>query len=115
VTGDRLVLPSREATSLSLAASELVQNAVEHAFVGRSTGHIVVQLHLGPGDKNAVIVEDDGVGSAQAQAPIKGLGLQIVETLVNDDLKGNFELVSSPAGTRAIIWFPNLTSPGAKT
>jgi len=113
VTGDRLVLPSREATSLSLATSELVQNAVEHAFAGRASGRILVQLRVGPGE-SAVIVEDDGVGSARTQAPTKGLGLQIVEALVNDDLKGHFELIISPAGTRAILRFPSVAGIGAK-
>ena len=113
VTGDRLVLPSREATSLSLATSELVQNAVEHAFAGRASGRILVQLRVGPGE-SAVIVEDDGVGNTRTQALTKGLGLQIVEALVNDDLKGHFELIISPAGTRAILRFPSVAGIGAK-
>ena len=112
VTGDRLVLPSREATSLSLATSELVQNAVEHAFAGRDSGRILVQLQVGPGE-SAVIVEDNGIGNARVQSPTKGLGLQIVEALVHDDLKGRFELIASPAGTQAILRFPNLAGPGA--
>jgi two-component sensor histidine kinase len=115
VTGDHLVLPSREATSLSLATSELVQNAVEHAFAGRASGRVLVQLEAGPSE-SAVIVQDDGVGNTRAQAPTKGLGLQIVETLVCDDLKGRFELTTLPTGTRAAIRFPTqrLAGPGVK-
>ena len=112
VTGDRLVLPSREATSLSLVTNELVQNAVEHAFAGRESGRVLVQLQVGPGE-SAVIVEDDGVGNLRAQAPARGLGLIIVEALVRDDLKGRFELLASPSGTRATIRFPNLPASGA--
>jgi two-component sensor histidine kinase len=113
VAGDRLVLPSREATSLSLATNELVQNAIEHAFVGRASGRILVQLQVRPGE-SVVIVEDNGVGNLQAQAPARGLGLQIVEALVRDDLKGRFELLASPSGTRATIRFPNLATSGAE-
>jgi two-component sensor histidine kinase len=113
VTGDRLVLPSREATSLSLVTNELVQNAIEHAFVGRASGRILLQLQVGPGE-SAVIVEDNGVGNLQTQAPARGLGLQIVEALVRDDLKGRFELLASPSGTRATIRFPNLATSGAE-
>jgi len=113
VMGDRLVLPSREATSLSLATSELVQNAVEHAFAGRASGRILVQLQAGPGEC-AVVVQDDGVGNTQTQSQTKGLGLQIVEALIHDDLKGRFELIASPAGTRAVLRFPNLAGTGAK-
>ena len=110
VQGDRLILPSREATSLSLATSELVQNAVEHAFTDSGEGEILVQLQVEAGE-NRVIVQDNGVGSARPQAT-RGLGLQIVETLVNDDLKGHFELERSPGGTRAIIRFPSLAGNG---
>jgi two-component sensor histidine kinase len=113
VTGDHLVLPSREATSLSLATNELVQNAVEHAFAARDSGRILVQLKVGPGESE-VIVEDDGVGSTRTEVPTKGLGLQIVETLVSDDLKGRFELNASPTGTRAVIRFPSPATAGAK-
>jgi len=113
VSGERLVLPSREATSLSLATSELVQNAIEHAFPGRTSGYIAVQLHLDLDKQCVITVEDDGVGNPRAQSPIKGLGLQIVETLVKDDLKGKFDLISSPNGTRATIRFPNPASIGA--
>jgi two-component sensor histidine kinase len=113
VTGDCLVLPSREATSLALATSELVQNAVKHAFVGRDRGRIQVHLQSGP-EENAVMVEDDGVGSGQTQASSKGLGLQIVETLVGDDLKGRYESTASPAGTRAMIRFPSTAGEGGR-
>jgi two-component system, sensor histidine kinase PdtaS len=113
VEGDRLVLPSREATSLALATSELVQNAVKHAFTGRASGKILVHLQIGT-DDSLVVVEDDGKGNTRFEGKSKGLGLQIVEALVNDDLKGRFELVSTLTGTRAIIRFPNITSIGVK-
>ena len=113
VSGDNLVLPSREATSLALGTSELVQNAIEHAFEGRESGKISVHLHESR-EECAVIVEDDGIGNFYTGAASKGLGLQIVETLVNDDLKGHFELIPSPAGTKAVIRFPGIASTGAK-
>ncbi len=113
VTGDRLILPSREATSLALAGSELVQNAIKHAFGGRSGGEVRVELRNETGE-HVVIVEDNGVGSTRPAAGTRaGLGLQIVEALVHDDLKGGFELLSSATGTRAIIHFP--AGAGAKS
>jgi two-component sensor histidine kinase len=114
VKGDSLVLPSREATSLALATSELVQNAFKHAFAGRERGEILVQLHDNAGECT-VIVEDDGARDLQSAAVSKGLGLQIVKTLVNDDLKGCFELIPSPTGTKAVIRFQCHTSSGAKS
>jgi two-component sensor histidine kinase/putative methionine-R-sulfoxide reductase with GAF domain len=113
VDGDCLVLPSREATSLALATSELVQNSVKHAFAGRDRGRILVHLQGGP-EENTVTVEDDGVGSAQGQTSSKGLGLQIVETLVGDDLKGRYESAAQPTGMRAVIRFPSGASGGGR-
>jgi two-component sensor histidine kinase len=113
VSGDRLVLPSRQATSLALAASELVQNALKHAFVGRTQGQVQVQLHAGSAESE-LLVADDGVGDTRKSARTQGLGLQIVEALVHDDLKGCFERTASAAGTRALIRFPNHANPGAK-
>jgi two-component sensor histidine kinase len=113
VEGDRLVLPSREATSLALATSELVQNAVKHAFVGRARGMIRVRLESAA-NENVIIVQDNGIGADKAPGASKepalslskGLGLQIIHTLVNDDLKGKFELHHSAEGTRAVVRFP---------
>jgi len=106
VEGDCLALPSREATSLALATSELVQNAVKHAFRGRDRGRITVRLDAGPVD-STVTVEDDGVGGGRSGSSRKGLGLEIVEALVKDDLKGRLEWDASAAGTRAVIRFPS--------
>ena len=44
VEGEAVVLPSRAATALALVVNELLQNALEHAFVGRSQGE---QRHCG--------------------------------------------------------------------
>ncbi len=112
VIGDRLILPSREATSLTLATSELVQNAIKHAFPGYARGRIEVLLYAGT-DEHQVIVEDDGVGSSRSPSSAKGLGLQIVEALV-EDLKGWLELIPSLQGTRAVIRFPSPANTGGK-
>jgi two-component sensor histidine kinase len=114
VSGDRLVLPSREATSLTLATSELVQNALKHAFVGCENGQIRVNLQAGSGDCT-VVVEDDGVGDARRQSKTKGIGLQIVETLVREDLKGRFDRSASSKGTHATIQVPISAGVGAKS
>lgn len=114
VAGDRLSLPSREATSLALAVSELVQNALKHAFTGRDKGQIIVTIQGSP-TGNTVTVIDDGVGSlAERKTSSGGLGLQIVEALVKDDLKGSFELAFHGTGTRAVIRFPGADYRGGR-
>jgi len=102
VRGDDIALPSREATALTLAVNELVQNALKHAFTGRESGRITVTLEdLLAGFR--VVVEDDGVGlAAEAMAP-GGLGLQIIETLVTQDLGGELTIEPTDGGTCAAI------------
>src|SRR5581483_7551223 len=87
------LLPAQQATSCALIVNELVQNAAEHAFVGMPGGSIVVTL-AEQGDSLCIDIEDDGRGLPEAFDPARqgGLGLQIVRSLVHEDLKGEFEL-----------------------
>jgi two-component system, sensor histidine kinase PdtaS len=104
VEGDSLMLPSRPATSLALAVNELLQNALEHAFAGRDKGSVRILLAHTP-EGALVEIRDDGVGLG-AGAPQPSLGLEIVQTLVRDDLCGKLEFQSDAAGTRATIRIP---------
>ncbi len=106
IEGDEVSLPSRQATSLALVVNELLQNALEHAFPGRSRGQVVISLMAGP-DALRVEVRDDGVGLPEDFSPGRSadLGLQIVQTLVRDDLKGRIWF-STAGGARAVITIP---------
>lgn len=101
VEGDDLALPSRQATALTLAVNELMQNAVKHAFAGREQGRITIMLRQQPPGFE-VSVHDDGMGWASEVAPV-GLGLQIVETLVTQDLGGELIIEQADQGTCATI------------
>jgi two-component system, sensor histidine kinase PdtaS len=103
------LLPAQQATSCALIVNELVQNAVEHAFVGLPGGSIVVRL-AERGDSLYIEIDDDGRGFPEDfdAARDGGLGLQIVRSLVREDLKGEFELKRRPDGdgVRAVVSFP---------
>jgi signal transduction protein with GAF and PtsI domain len=105
VRGDGVVLSAQQATALALAVNELVQNAIKHAFVGRRQGAIAISLAKS-WDRLTVEVQDDGVGlpSGSAARP-SHLGLQIVQTLVEEDLKGHFT-ITTEKGTKAVIQIP---------
>jgi signal transduction protein with GAF and PtsI domain len=103
VHGDEVALPSRAATSLALAVNELIQNALEHGFSGRVRGRVDVALQRTP-DALRVEVHDDGVGLGEA--PARSLGLEIVGTLVDEDLRGTWSLHSDGQGTTAHIEIP---------
>lgn len=102
VEGDEVALPSQAATSLALAVNELIQNALEHAFVGRSQGRVIVSLRRACGELT-VEVQDDGVGLIDRSS--HQLGLEIVETLVCEDLRGEWSLAGN-GGTTVRIRIP---------
>jgi two-component sensor histidine kinase len=102
VEGDPVSLPSQTATSLALAVNELIQNALEHAFTQRTRGRVAVLLQRTP-DALTVEVSDDGVGIGSE--PDRRLGLEIIETLVCEDLGGTWSL-HSDGGTTATMRVP---------
>ena len=104
VDGESILLPSRPATSLALVMNELLQNALEHAFDGRREGRVRILLTRTPED-TLVEIRDDGVGFTEEE-PLPHLGLEIVRTLVRDDLCGTLDFDSTPAGTRATVRIP---------
>ena len=91
------------ATPLAVTTTELLQNAVEHAFPEGHGGTIGVEL--GREDAHFVIVVwDDGTGLPEQPAEGSKLGLQIVRSLVQE-LGGSVTLTSQN-GTRAEIRVP---------
>jgi len=109
VGGDDISLPSRQATSLALVVNELLQNAMEHAFKGRPGGRVMITL-TSTSDSLRVDVQDDGVGLPPGFCPDRSgdLGLEIVHTLVRDDLKGEI-VFANASGARASITMPRPT------
>lgn len=101
--GSAIQLRSEKAVSLALVMNELIQNSVEHAFPDRKSGCIDVQIV-----ENEQLVEvtitDDGVGYSQNGK--ESLGLQIVQTLTEQDLGGRFTIDSLDEGTVAVVQFP---------
>ena len=96
VFGDAIALPSKPATAIALVVNELVQNGLEHAFNGRSRdGQIDISLGRSP-DEIIIIVRDNGSGLPADAQP--GLGLEIVETLVKEDLHGRLKFNRPASG-----------------
>jgi two-component sensor histidine kinase len=76
-----VTVTSHEAVSLGLIVTELVINALKHAFPDNRSGRVVVTYTAGsPGW--SLSVTDDGVGRPKSAAkPKGGLGTIIVESL----------------------------------
>jgi two-component system, sensor histidine kinase PdtaS len=113
VEGVDFRLPSQPATSLAIAANELIQNALEHGFNGNATGSVNVVLTE---ERASLVVQvrDDGIGLPEDFAINASLGLQIVQALITEDLRGAFELGANRAGsgTLATIRIPKTISGG---
>jgi two-component sensor histidine kinase len=104
-SSNNLYLPAKQATACALVINELLMNAIEHAYVNRESGQIAVQLE-DRGDEVSMVVADDGEGLPPNfdLAETDSLGLSIVKTLAEDDLKGTFVL-ESERGTTATVRF----------
>ena len=103
-------LPTQQATSCALVINELLHNAVEHGFASATEGNVQVSLGRN-GDRVIVEVCDDGEPLPTGFDPRNGgsLGLHIVQTLVQEDLKGTFALVNGEgAGVKAVVSFPSV-------
>ncbi len=109
--GPPIYLPARQATACALIINELLQNSLEHGYKDVDEG--VVRLLLqDEGDHVVVRVRDDG-GGFPADFRIQdsdSLGLQIVQTLVREDLRGTIEMKTDD-GAEAVVTFPK-TIPG---
>ena len=96
VDGDAGELPGEVATPLAVVLNELMQNAVDHAFVnGAAEGKVNVVLTRDD-DQVTMEVRDDGAGLPDRFSldTSRGLGLTIVQALVTGELGGSIEMHS---------------------
>ena len=105
-TGEFGVFGAQQATPLALVITELIHNSLEHGLA--ETGdllHVDVSIQ---GDNVVVRVIDNGVGlpSGFSFKDSANLGLQIVRTLTENELKGNIKLLRIGGETQAILTFP---------
>ena len=105
-TGEIGSLESRVATPLSLVVTELIHNALEHGLYESGTQlRIELQRYSNEG---LVTISDDGIGLPDGFDLLTSanLGLQIVRTLTENELKGELKLESTEKGTQAKLRFP---------
>jgi two-component sensor histidine kinase len=114
VSGEPVRLGSKAATAYALVVNELVSNTLEHGFAGRASGEI--EIGIAADEQRAfVVIQDSGAGLPDGfdSKQNTGLGLRIVRTLIEKDLRGTFTLdnVRLPEGAalngaRAEFSFP---------
>jgi two-component sensor histidine kinase len=99
-------LESRIATPLSLVVTELMHNALEHGLHESGT-RLTIELQR-YSNEGLITISDDGVGLPEGfdLSTSANLGLQIVRTLIENELKGELKLESTQQGTQAKLRFP---------
>ena len=106
IVGPNIRLPASQATPVAMVLNELVLNALEHGLAGQSQGRIVIDL-AEEGNMVQVTVRNSGRSLPPDFDPrqSQSLGLQIVQTLVLDDLKGELrmEAITPPLDAPAEI------------
>jgi two-component system, sensor histidine kinase PdtaS len=118
-SGADVEVASQSASLLALVFNELFCNAIQHGFADRKSGHVTVtaktlasevpvhepavELVGAPpanGDHVQIEVRDDGAGLPPefSLEHRSSLGLSLIQRLVNEQLRGAFELVPAPGG-----------------
>jgi two-component sensor histidine kinase len=106
-TGELGSLEPRIATPLALVITELMHNALEHGLA--ETGS-ALGIHVSTSaNELQVTISDDGVGLPEGFdiATSPNLGLQIVRTLTENELRGTLSLKSEAKETKAVLKFPS--------
>ncbi len=110
VTGEPVRVPPSRVTAIALILNELLTNCAKHAFPGRATGTVYIQVALDDGDHVVLEVQDDGVGLDPGRHQ-GGLGMTIIQTLVTQSLRGTLRFARR-GGTLVTIRFPHVEETG---
>ncbi len=104
VEADAGTAVSRDAVSIGLIVTELVMNALKHAFPGAKPGAAIVVSYKVSGTDWKLTVSDNGVGKPDVSAgdTKPGLGTSLVKALVRQ-LDAVLEIASDPRGTAVSI------------
>jgi two-component sensor histidine kinase len=99
-------LEPRLATPLALVVTELIHNALEHGLAAQGDSlRILVERSQ---SECSIRIYDNGVG-LPVDFDLEGssnLGLQIVRTLTENELRGRLTLEGAHEGTSALVTFP---------
>jgi two-component sensor histidine kinase len=109
IEGIDMRLPSQPATTVALAVNELLQNALEHGFEGKTSGCVDILLSE-DAEVLEIRVQDDGAGLPKHFKRSDSLGLQIVHNMIVEDLRGEFQIANrrGKRGTVATLRIPKM-------
>jgi len=100
---DAVQIPGRQGAPMALLVSEMVGNALRHAYPDGRAGRVRVALRR-TGAGFDLTVSDDGVGMPP-DAPRTGFGLTVVQ-LMAQQLRGRLETANAQPGLRLVVSVP---------
>ncbi len=114
VASDKIALETDQAIPCGLITTELIQNALCHAFPEGRNGEVRISLRNIDG-RCILTVSDNGTGLPESADvhTAESLGLSLVRTLVTRQLEGNITVERS-GGTTYTITFPLSRQAGGK-
>ncbi|HWQ66816.1 MAG TPA: PAS domain-containing protein [Methanospirillum sp.] len=112
VHSEEVFLPVDQALPCALAINEILSNVYKHAFKERSRGSITISVGT-VSDQVCITIHDNGVGMPENLDYLSSnsLGLKLIKTLVQHQLKGTYG-ITNDSGTTVAIKFPII--PGEK-
>jgi PAS domain S-box-containing protein len=107
IDSTELYLPLDQAIPCALALNEILSNAYKHAFRGRKGGTVKYSARK---ENNSIrfAISDDGIGLPHGfdLGKANTLGLKLVRTLVEQQLKGTLRVKRKKRGTEVIVDIP---------
>lgn len=102
-----------QALPCALVINEILSNAYKHAFIGRVKGLIEIIVKEQKGMLR-ISIRDDGIGMSDLCDYLhsNSLGLKLIRTLVQHQLKGTLSMHGSP-GTTVTVTFPKFLPGGS--
>jgi PAS domain S-box-containing protein len=100
-------LPLDQAIPCALALNEIFSNAYKHAFRGRRSGTVKYSAGV-EGGRIRFTISDDGIGLPRGfdLGKASTLGLKLVRTLVEKQLKGRLKMKRLKRGTEVVMEIP---------
>lgn len=109
-----IAMPAAQASSMGLIVTELVLNALKHAFGAQQRGTVTVRFEARGNDRRLTVTDDgvglpDDAGTAKPAGSGRGMGMTLVHGLVRQ-LGGKLEIdrpdQGGRPGTRFVLTFP---------
>ena len=107
IEGPDLSLRSKQAIPLALVLNELISNSLKHGVSKVNQGELKILVKEKDNLVNISVIDNGpGYDYKNPKSPVKRLGLQIVYSLVEDQLGGNFLVKRFSNMTEASVSFP---------